>query len=457
MSFINPLVSNPIPNIKAELLAHFKGKHVSCLPTPSFVINKSVVERNSQRMLSLVVQLQARLTAKIQFRGHVKTHKTWEILKYQLGYDASPHFDNILISTLNEGWKIIQEQNKSEKKYVRSMVYGLPNVTFDTLHQLTAMRKHIEEIILLVDHLDHLRVVKAFCEAHSSLHWPVFIKIDMGTHRAGIELAGGNLAPLVEYISANSELSLYGFYAHAGHSYSSKTLEQAENYLYDEIKAVTDATKQIGGSFDISKLVLSVGATPTLHALSRCFQGANNHKLAALINNDLLGVLELHAGNYCCLDLQQVSTGCTDLENLSGYVLSTVISQYPGRQGGELLINAGSLALSKETSSMFPGFGKIDYLSAQHGNADTLAVVSNQTGGDGTGDYGEWYVNRVSQEHGILKPLAETATMIPIGTKVKVLPQHFCITSSSYNVYYIIDDESEEKIVDVWVPWRGFS
>lgn len=54
-----------------HLLEQYKGKPVSALPTPSFIVDMAVVRANCRRMLDRLDDLHIGLT----FRPHVKTHK----------------------------------------------------------------------------------------------------------------------------------------------------------------------------------------------------------------------------------------------------------------------------------------------------------------------------------------------------------------------------------------------
>lgn len=91
--------------------------------------------------------------------------------------------------------------------------------------------------------------------------------------------------------------------------------------------------------------VLSVGSTPTAHAVTP--------ETKAKLYPSLHGKLEIHAGagfidlvlqiqangqiggNYAMLDLQQVHIGLVDSSRVAHKVLATVVSYYPGR------VNAG--------------------------------------------------------------------------------------------------------------------
>jgi D-serine deaminase-like pyridoxal phosphate-dependent protein len=139
-----------------------------------------------------------------------------------------------------------------------------------------------------------------------------------------------------------------------------------------------------------------------------------------------------HAGNYCCLDLQQVATNLTRIENVAVSVLSRVISAYPHRN--EALCDAGGIAMSKDTGP-YPGYGK---------------VVSPK-------EMADWKLGRVSQEHGILvrKPDAVQSDLPEPGQIIRICGQHACMILSNHPWYYVVEDGGD-KVVDVWVPWKGW-
>lgn len=86
--------------------------------------------------------------------------------------------------------------------------------------------------------------------------------------------------------------SLSGFYCHAGHSYGCKTAESAEEVLGSEVEAVLEAATLVPSSHP---LVVSIGATPTAHVVSKMRAAAPSNV-----------TLELHAGTY------QLSSTTTD-------------------------------------------------------------------------------------------------------------------------------------------------
>lgn len=112
-------------------------------------------------------------------------------------------------------------------------------------------------------------------------------------------------------------------------------------------------------------------------------------------------------------------------------VLAEVCSVYPERN--EALINAGTVALTKETSEVV-GFGR----------------VTDRPG---------WAVVRMAQEHGILGLTDASAgqrveEVFRVGQKVMLYIQHACITAAQHHVYYVVDEG--DVVRETWVPWKGW-
>lgn len=150
-------------------------------------------------------------------------------------------------------------------------------------------------------------------------------------------------------------------------------------------------------------------------------------------------------GNYPTNDLQQVATSLVEPTQQAVRILADVCSVYPERN--EALVNAGTIALSKETSE-FPGFG---------------VVV----------DRPQWSVVRMSQEHGILGWVESDQTRrlvekmgsksgggekvedaFAVGNKVLLYIQHACITAAMHFAYYVVDEQ--DIVRETWVPWKGW-
>lgn len=412
---------------KESLLNNYKGKRLQELPTPSFIIDRDVFRKNSEKMLQNASKLGA------EFRAHVKTHKSIEGTLLQLG-SGDLKTDRVVVSTLMEAWNLIP---LVEKGIISDMLFSLP-VVLSRLDELADLSTKIPNLRLMLDSPEQLGILTAYNKSISrNQKWSIFIKINMGTDRAGLlndsDLLSKVLTKALNDEEVKKNVEIYGFYCHAGHSYSSDSENKAKSVLIDEIYHANKAAKAaIKVDPTLTNLKLSVGATPTAHASEILTQ----EELEKKLGGKLSGILELHAGNYPCCDLQQVATGCVGYEDVSCKVIAEVISTYPNRGSkspGEQLVNAGVIALAREFGPL-PGHGRI--LEPQQ--------------------YNNWIVGRLSQEHGILTPFDDSkeTTFIPLGTQVSIIPQHSCITAASYPWYFVVDGSDE--VVDIWVPWRGW-
>jgi len=256
-----------------------------------------------------------------------------------------------------------------------------------------------------------------------------------------------------------------GFYSHFGHSYSGSSEDDAASGLIEELKALEKATEAVPSSFK-KDLVLTVGATPTSTAAQNMLSRNSSRveEFRALLERLKRYKVELHAGVYPLLDLQQVATharppngdskaGFQPLskESIAMKMLVEVTSVYDEREKPEALVSAGSLALGREPCKSYPGWGIVT------GDLGNKAQTVYDERGDRTG----WIVERISQEHGILSWEGPKHKMQPleVGKKLTIWPNHACIASAGMGWYFIVDSDSDQgsdRVVDVWVRWRGW-
>ncbi|KAL0941368.1 alanine racemase [Colletotrichum truncatum] len=393
----------------------FVGSKATELPTPSLIVSLPVVKRNVERLHQDVDK------AGVSFRPHVKTLKSTEVTRLMLG---NGKFKKAVASTLSEIRGLLPLAEEGILEEVR-VLYGLP-VSSGVIPLLSEIRKSVR-ILLMIDHEKQISLLEDFAKKSpeaSKTPWDVFIKLDVGTKRAGMPLNSERLQKVIHRVNESAIVSLYGFYCHAGHSYGCRTQEEAETVLTDEINGVLSAAKLIVGE---QKLTLSVGATPTAHVVG---------SLKTAIPTNV--TLELHAGNFPANDLQQVGTGLVSTEDQAVRVAAEVCSVYPERN--EALINAGAIALSRETGPS-PGFG-------------------NVVGKPG------WAIVRVSQEHGIIgeaqvpglknaEPESRNVEAnFDVGDRIFLYCQHSCITAAAFHVYYVVDEN--DIVQDTWIPWKGW-
>ena len=326
-------------------------------------------------------------------------------------------------------------------------------------------------ISLLVDHPDTLGFIK---QSHAL--WPgrirLFLKIDTGYHRAGISPSSNLLKAIcskLEDPSFQNVVSIVGLYSHLGHSYSfSNPLESLEGLL-TEFETLISVAKRYATVFP-SNLHLSVGATPTATAaqvLASALSSSDSTESKDIFRRwhslkESGYILELHAGVYPFLDLQQLATHARtsnlDYKDIGHRILVEVASLYPERMKPEALIAAGSLALGREPCKSYPGWGILSpwrpaSTSPQQnpGFVPTHYSEASKTG---------WIVGRISQEHGILswEGKMDGIRELRVGEKLLIWPNHACVAGMGFGWYIVVDSDSEDgdMIRDVWVRCRGW-
>jgi D-serine deaminase-like pyridoxal phosphate-dependent protein len=245
------------------------------------------------------------------------------------------------------------------------------------------------------------------------------IEIDCGEHRSGLPAGDGAIVALARMIDASPHLRLRGVMTHAGHSYATDVvscvagLARAER---DAAVASATAIRAAGLPCDI----VSVGSTPTV-----------------LFAPDFEGVTEARCGIYMFWDLSQLSRHVCRMDDIATSVLASVIGH--SKVGRSLILDAGALALSKDLGAQkyMPeaGYGLVcDAVTARP--LPGLAVAT------------------VHQEHGTV-PVIDQAWFerLPVGSLVRVLPNHACITCAAYDGYTVVRGS---EVVGKWERINGW-
>ena len=366
------------------------------------------------------------------------------------------------------------------KGYHRDMVnlelkvlYGVPPPP-SSFPRLGALARQLgpESLSVLVDHpdtVDHLIRVR-----HAV--WPrpmhLFIKVDTGYHRAGAAPESTRMKAIIDMVDANcDQLLLQGFYSHMGHSYGFSSPEEALEGLAAEIQGAGKAAALATKKEFAKKLTITVGATPTATGAQSILSG-NTSSEAQKVQKVLKQTkenfeVELHAGVYPVLDLQQLATrarpspqvGPTSthpsMANLGLRVLVEVTSVYEDRGKPQALVAAGTLALGREPCKSYPGWGIVTPWQSEDSEPAPDPVYSED-------DRRGWIVGKISQEHGILEWEGPEQEMRPlvIGDKLMLWPNHACVAGSGFGWYLVVDTEKEradpDVIQDVWVRGRGW-
>ncbi len=360
------------------------------LPTPCLVLDRGILLRNIGTM--------ARSLARygVPLRPHMKTAKSIDVAR--LATAGQP--GGITVSTLAEAEYFAGHG-------IADILYAV-GITPQKLDQVAKLNSAGATVIVLTDDLDTADAIASHKQPPRAL-----IEIDTGEGRAGV-------APdddvLLE-IAARLGPCLAGVMTHAGHSYAGRSLDDMVRIAEAERAGVVRAAECLRAAGHAVPIV-SMGSSPTaLHAES------------------LAGVTEVRAGVYMFGDLFQAEIGTHGLDDIALTVLTSVIGRRPGR----LLVDAGGLALSKDRST--------ETAPKDYGFGLALDV-------DGRRSLGDAIVRRAYQEHGVVEPDPGHPLDLPIGAKLRIAPNHTCMTAAAHDRYYVV--EGGDEVIAIWSRVNGW-
>lgn len=368
------------------------------IKTPSLIVDLGRMKRNAERITNRAKELN------VSLRPHVKTHRCLEIAKIQ----TEKNFGGIMVSTLSEA-------NFFSANGFSDITYGVPieRGKFDEAIQIA---RATEKISLLTDDLETVSELNKKAKLEN-IKLNVFVKIDVGYHRCGVEPNTPEAFEIPKQIADSSNLNFAGILTHAGHSYHADTPEKLLNIAHEERDKMRNLADELRGK-GLNVPCVSVGSTPTFSVI-----------------DSLEDITEFRAGNYIFFDAFQATLGSCNFEDCALTVLAAIVHRDIARQ--KIVVDAGAVALSKDRGAVefdsSCGYGRVYDLQ---GNDLHLRVES------------------LSQEHGEISVRDEKIfNNLKVGSRVRILANHSCLTALQHSHYHILDDG---KIVDRWEINRGW-
>ncbi len=357
------------------------------------------MRRNIQRLADHITGKGATL------RPHLKTVKSIDIAKLLLTEGAGP----AVVSTLAEAEVFAGEG-------IRDITYAV-GISPQKLDRVAAIRAGGCDLSVILDSIEQAETVNEASRRHGQAI-PALIEFDCDGHRGGV----GPTDPVLVEIGRTlheGKAELRGVLTHAGESYSAVGRDAHVAFAAQECKAAVAAVKNLRTA-GLPCPVVSIGSTPTAHAVE-----------------NLDGVTEVRAGVYVFFDLVQAGIGVCELEDIALSVLTTVIGHQ--REKGWILIDAGWMALSQDRGT------------AQQEVDQRYGVVCDDAGNV----LPDLIVIKANQEHGIVAVRSGRSTPlpdIPLGTRLRILPNHACATAAQFNHYNVITPEPDAPLK----MWRRF-
>ncbi|WP_307081382.1 DSD1 family PLP-dependent enzyme [Streptomyces canus] len=364
--------------------ANATGRTLADPDTPFAVVDVHKARRNVERLAARTERLGVTL------RPHVKTAKSLDVAALlHEGDRPCP----VTVSTLAEA-EAFADGGYTDITYAVGIdPHKLPRVV--------ALLRRGVTLRVLLDSAEQAEFV-AEASRRAGLVVPAQIEIDCDGHRGGLRSDAPGLIDIGRILHEAGCLD--GVLTHAGESYFACTVEEQRLAARNERDSAVAAAERLRAA-GLPVSTVSVGSTPTAHAAE-----------------DLTGVTELRAGNYVFFDLVMAGLGVCRIEDLALSVVVTVIGHRP--EFGWILTDGGWMAMSRDrgtaAQAQDQGYGLVADLD---GNLVPDLVMT-----------------AASQEHGTLTA-RDGAHLpdLPIGTRLRILPNHACATAAQHHGYHVVD------------------
>jgi len=359
---------------------------LSELETPAAVVD-------APRMHANIARMQVRMNELgVRFRPHVKTSKCLPVVQAQIDAGAR----GITVSTLKEAEQFFAAG-------ITDILYAV-SIAPAKLPQVLALRRAGCDLKILTDSVAGAQAIARFGTAQGE-RLEAWIEIDVDGHRSGVPPEADELIA-VGHALHGPGACLGGVMAHAGSSYEVDTPEALRRVAEQERAGTVRAAERLRQA-GLPCPVVSVGSTPT-----------------ALSAPSLQGVTEVRAGVYVFFDLVMQNVGVCRAQDIALSVLTTVIGHQVDK--GWAIVDAGWMAMSRDRGTQKQrhdfGYGQV---CTEDGEPIAGYVMDN-----------------ANQEHGILvcaeSPDRDIAARFPIGTRLRILPNHACATAAQHPAYQAV-------------------
>ncbi|MEM7246940.1 MAG: alanine racemase [Acidobacteriota bacterium] len=367
------------------------------LMTPAALVDLDRVERNTRTMAERAHRLGVRL------RPHVKTHACVEIARLQV----QGHFGGVTVSTFAEARRFADAG-------FTDLTHAVP-LAVGRLPEAAELTQRLERFSVLVDGPETVAAIED-CARERDVRFSVFLKVDCGYHRAGVDPADPDSARLAAALAASEHVDFRGLLTHAGHSYHCHDRDEVAVVAAQERDVIVAFAERLRAD-GVTVPEVSVGSTPTCSVV-----------------DDLTGVTEIRPGNNVFFDRFQRTIGSCDDDGPAFFVLTTVIARHSGRR--QVLLDAGALALSKDAGASHvdpdAGYGELQDLDGR-----PLPGLR---------------LHALSQEHGQVEA-APGVELPAVGQRLRVLPNHSCLSAACFRSYQVV--RGREPVAE-WDAPRGW-
>ncbi|MBC7732257.1 MAG: DSD1 family PLP-dependent enzyme [Bacteriovorax sp.] len=370
------------------------------LETPALLLDEARMERNIARMRSRMQALG------VSFRPHVKTNKSIQVSRRIMASAQGP----ITVSTLLEA-------DFFASHGVTDILYAVC-IAPNKLRHVAALQEQGVMLSIILDSMETARLLAD--RAKRGQRFDVLIEIDTDGHRSGVK-PGDEVLLEIGRCLEGAGIPLRGVMTHAGSSYDCSSTDAIRAMAEQERAGAVLAATRLRAA-GIACPVVSVGSTPT-----------------ALFAENLDGVTEVRAGVFVFFDLVMAGLGVCGVDDIALSVLGTVIGHRPDK--GWTLLDAGWMAMSRDRGTQSQPVDQFYGLVCDAGGRpfDDLVMVG------------------ANQEHGIVAHRSgriDGALHLPVGTQLRILPNHACSTAAQYDHYTVVG--ADGGVTENWPRFHGW-
>lgn len=367
---------------------------LSELDTPSLLIDKVKLFENIDFCQRRAHELG------VNWRPHVKTHKCAPIASLQV----RGMFGGITVSTVKEAEYMFDELG------ITDIVYAV-GIAPNKLQRVALLNSRGADVKILVDNLASAMTVSEFCRTHKTAIG-VLLEIDCDGHRSGLVPEDPLLVTVAKALSDGAHFK--GVLTHAGDSYAAKSREELEVCADNEVRRINEAANRLREAGLVCEIV-SVGSTPTFTAAKQAH-----------------GVTEYRSGVGVFQDLVMAGLNVCRVDEIALSVLVTVIGHQPEK--GWIITDGGWMAMSRDRGTAAQA---IDW---------GYGLVCDESGKPVDG----LWMKSANQEHGIVcrrDGAAIDPDDYPVGSRLRILPNHACPTAAAFDKYFLVDENNEVQTI----------
>ncbi|RUA28005.1 MAG: alanine racemase, partial [Bacteroidetes bacterium] len=264
-----------------------KNNPFSKIKSPTIVVDKNRVLKNIQ-------QFQKKFSSSnTLFRPHFKTHQSTTIGKWfqELG------IHQISVSSLAMAWQFYQAGWKDI-----SIVFPFNRLEIELIQKMSKDAT----LGILIEDIESVD----FLSNHISNSIDIYIKVDCGYHRTGIDVENHKLIlEIPKKIEHYDKLNFKGILSHFGNTYAARNKTEVEQIYTSSLEKMLELKKQLIPLFP--DVMISIGDTPS-----------------ASIIKDFTNMDEMRPGNFVFYDWMQTEIGSCTAEQIAAIMLCPVVAKH---------------------------------------------------------------------------------------------------------------------------------